>query len=631
MAAQRPFPGPEPAQAGTLVPGGAPGGQNMSIRNLIIRAITGAAAPAIILMAGHAFAQEPAWKNPGNYDYAGHLAKTPGDVDLPPGIPAGFDAAIAHPAGMDLQVSGLDFLSDGRMVLAEWIGFGKQGRISLVENLGGDVAKVKATVIAKGLWEPMGVKVIKDVIYFTAQDGLYKLTRGGSAGAEQWEVSQHAKFIIPIKSAGGDFPIAFNTAFQGGNFYFSTGAYKNFNPSPMNQGFVVKIPLAQGQQEIMARGIRMPNGLAANADGEMFFSDNQGEYRPYSGIFHVVKGRHYGMAAPDGKDGNLGGAMTKMLPLPPKDSITPPAVEIPYRPGSASATNLFLLDQTPFAGQFLVGDNAFGGVHRVFTEKVKGEYQGAYFQFSTVLEGGIQSFCKGPDGSIYGGTLGMGANGWSVQGRETGLMKWKMNGSAFNAIVTASSQREGFDLRFTDPLAANVANPDWYWVTSYRYEPTAAYGGPKLDTRRERIASLRMSVDRKTLAIAVEGLTAGRVYRIILASEVKTAVGAALATRNVWYTLNRISDAEPLAGPVALAPTVQASAGAQVIENRGAARVRLTGPGPYSIRVLNARGALVGQASGTGIAGGEITVPGSGLRLLQVTTGTGSFSKLVKP
>jgi hypothetical protein len=594
------------------------------------------AAQGLALLAAALHGQSLEWKDPGNYDHAGHLNKTPAEVDVPAGTPPGFQAAIARPAGLRHKITGMGFLSDGRMALAHWGGFNRDGVLYLMEGMGGNPEAIKAVPIVTGIWEPTGVKVLNDVIYYTAQDGIYKVTKAAGS-PEKWESKRVSAFIIPIKSYGGDFPIAFNTAYSNGSFYYSTGAYKNFNPSPNNQGFVVRMDKETGAQEIMARGIRMPNGMDANAAGDLFYADNQGEYRPSSAVFHVVKGRHFGMAAPDGKDGNMGGAMTRFMSLPPKDSITPPAVNIPYRPGSASLTNMFHLDHTPFAGQFLIGDNAFGGVHRVFLEKVKGEYQGAYFQFSSVLDGGVQSFAKGPDGTIYGGTLGYGNNGWSWLGREDGLMKWKMDGGAFSSIVNVSSQREGFDLRFTEALAQNAINPDWFWVSSYRYEPTSEYGGPKLDPKRLKIKAIRASADRKTLALSVEGLEAGRVYRIMLSPEVKTAAGTSIWTRNAWYTLNRIGDAAPLATSVALEKTSpgrrRGGAGGSLSMEAGRLHVAVSAGGPYRIGITDVRGATVAEIRGVGPddreLGPELGTPYSGIRFLTLTTREGTLRQRV--
>lgn len=583
-------------------------------------------------------AQPLSWSDPGTYDHAGHQGRMPGDPDVPQGTPPGFAAGLAHPSSLKLQPTGMDFLPDGRLVVAHWGGFGKQGRIHILSGMSGDREAIQSEVIASGLWEPFGLKALGDTLWFTAQDGLWRLTP--KAGAPGWDLKRTSEHIVPVKAVGTDFPIVFNAAYHGGKFHYSLGAYKNFNPRGQNEGYVVSIDKSTGAQSILARGVRMPNGLAANAMGDLFYADNQGEYRPSSAIFHVVKGRHYGMAAPDGREGNLGGAMTRMLPLPPADSIFPPAVHVPYRPGSASLTNLFHLEQGAFAGQFLAGDNAYGAVHRIQVEKVGGEYQGACFTFSGVLEAGIQSFTRGPDGTIYGGALGMGNNGWSWLGRLDGLMKWKPDGKALDAIVSAHSHREGFDIRFDGPLGDMAANPDLWWVSSYRYQPTSAYGGPRLDMKKLRITRIRTSTDRATVSLTVAGLEAGRVYRIALSPGLKTAAGRSLWTLNAWYTLNRIADRGPL-DPVtsALAPGLSPP-GADVRLGNGSVTLRIGDPGPWRARLVDIGGRTLASFQGQGPATREIGLPqagrppeaagpGAGPLLLHLVTPSGSLSRLL--
>lgn len=579
-----------------------------------------------LLWAAGTHAQELYWKNPGNYDFTAHNNAAPPEPSLPPGTPPGFDAAIAHPASQKYRISGMEFLSDGRMVVTNWENFGRVGVIYLLTGVEGDKESIKAVPIATGIWEPYGLKVLNDEIFYTAQDGLWKLVRT-AISPEKWEIKSVAKFIVPIKPEGGDFPIAFNTTYANGKFYFSTGAYKNFNAPPLNEGYVVQIDPKTGAQEILGRGIRMPNGLGVNGPGDLFYADNQGEYRPASEIFHVVKGRHYGMAAPDGKDGNTGGTMTKFLPLPPADSIAKPAICIPYRPGSASPTNMFYLQHTQFAGQFLIGDNAYGVVHRIFLEKVKGEYQGANFQFSGVLEGGIQTFAEGPDGTIYGGTLGLPANGWLWLGKEDGMMKWKPNSNALSSIISVSSQREGFDLKFTEPLSAAAANPDYFWVTSYRYEATSSYGGPKLDVKKMKVASIKTSTDRQTLALSIEGLTAGRVYRIDISPSLKTASGAALWTKSAWYTLNQISDAEVLGtGISGIAPVRASLLHPEITMTQGKCRIQLPESGRFEVRLFDMKGSEMRKSNGVGPATSEISLPGPGIHFLKIGTASGFHS-----
>ncbi len=578
-------------------------------------------------------AQPLSWKNTGNFDYAKHLAKTPSQGAGLPDMPPGFEASLAHPNNFNPVVSGLDFLSDGRMVLLHSSYMSRGAIIYLVENASGPRENIKFTKIAENLLAPFGVKVINDEIYYTAQDGIWKLVKTGST-PEKWEIKFLAKYIVPGMEAGASkgsrYPF-FNIVLANGGLYFGNGAYKNFNPPGTNEGYAVRYDLATGEQEVISKGLRMPNGMGANAAGDVFYADNQGEYRPGSPIYHLGKGRHFGMAAVRGLEDNQGGHMKNMFPPPPADSITPPAVWVPFGDESRSLTNMHYLNHTGFQGQFLVGDNAKGVVHRIFLEKVKGEYQGASFQFSGILEAGIQSFATGPDGTIFGGALGQGA-GHNWKGRKQGLMKWKPIGGPLQAIERVSSQSEGFDIVFTEPLAANAIKPENFWVHSYRYEPTSDYGGPAVDKRNHKITKLETNSDRKTLAITVDGLEPKRIYRIMLATDVKTADNLPLFTRNAWYTLNQISDVAPLATIVASINRVdRKSSGAQFERKAGSLRVRMPSDGAYSLRILDLRGAQVAEVTGHGPGERVIKLSTRSPLITILTTATGKFTQVIDP
>ena len=582
---------------------------------------------AVFLTAmGLVSSQELQWTNPGNYDYDAHFLTTPAEVAYPTGTAPGYDATLAHSAAFNPKVAGMDFQSDGKMFLLDWVDFGRVAKIYLLDGVNGNPETIKSTLIADSILEPMGLKLVDGELFCTAQDGLWKYTKSTVAGAK-YVKSLVTNYAGLNKTRYQGFPIMFNTVYQAGSLYYSLGAYKNFDPLK-NEGYVVKVTEATGVQEIIARGIRMPNGMAANPQGDLFFADNQGEFRPSSGIFHVIKGKHYGMGTPNGDSGNTGGAMTNFRPLPPKDSIQTAAVHIPYRPGSASVTNLFYLDTPPFNGQFLVGDNAYGVVNRVFMEKVKGVYQGAAIQFSGVLEAGIQSFAKGPDGTLYGGALGVDANGWNWLGKLTGLMKWKPNGDPFNSILSVSSQQQGFDLTFTEPLAANAANPDFYWVTSYYYQPTSAYGGAKLDSKKMKINRIRVSTDRRTVALYIEGLTAGRVYRIALSPSLSTEAGDQIWAKTAVYTLNVISDAQPLNPQNILSIRASTNSSDRFNIRGSKALIKIVEKGPFMITLADIRGVVMQRVVGDGPMEKEIDLPNkSGIQYLTLSLPAGRFTK----
>ncbi len=578
--------------------------------------------------------QPVGWKGPGNFDYTKHLAKTPSQAAGLPDMPPGFEASLAHPNNFNPLVSGLDFLSDGRMVLLHSSYTDKGSIIYLVDGAAGPREQMKFTKIAGDILGSFGVEVLDNEIYYLAQDGIWKLVKK-SGTPETWEQKFIAKYIVPGMEGGHNngsrYPM-FNLVHAKGSLYFGNGAYKNFNVPGRNEGYGLKLDLATGEQEILGRGLRMPNGMGANAAGDVFFTDNQGEYRPGSPVYHLVKGRHYGMAAPRGVTGNQGGTMTDMFPLPTDEPLYSPAIWVPFGSESRSLTNMLYLEHTAFQGQFLAGDNARGAVHRIQLEKVKGEYQGAYFQFSGVLEAGVQSLTTGPDGTIYGGALGRGTGGHSWLGRTAGLMKWKPTGGPLQSIKRVSSQRDGFDMEFTEALSAPAVAPENFWVLSYYYKPTPAYGGPPLDIRNHKITELQTSADRRTLAISVDGLEANRIYRIMLAPGIKTADGLPLFTLNAWYTLNQINEAGPLTTSMISPVRAVENFSKAIFQRRdGVLRIRVPDVGAYTLKLVDLRGILVSTVSGAG-AGSHVLQLGTSSPLVAVlNTPSGIFSQIVPP
>ena len=63
----------------------------------------------------------------------------------------GFTLTSLRPSGFNPMVSGMDFLSDGRMVVSTW---DPTGSVYIVENVeSGDSSKIKVKTIAQGLAE----------------------------------------------------------------------------------------------------------------------------------------------------------------------------------------------------------------------------------------------------------------------------------------------------------------------------------------------------------------------------------------------------------------------------------------------------------------------------------------------
>src|SRR5205814_1342220 len=84
--------------------------------------------------------------------------------------------------------------------------------------------------------------------------------------------------------------------------------------------------------EIISSGHRFPMGMARNREGELFVTDNQGNYNPFNELNHVRKGAHFGFINALEKEKSL---------KPPR--LDEPAINIPH-PWTRSVNGICFLD-----------------------------------------------------------------------------------------------------------------------------------------------------------------------------------------------------------------------------------------------------------------------------------------------
>src|SRR5205823_1909150 len=83
-------------------------------------------------------------------------------------------------------------------------------------------------------------------------------------------------------------------------------------------------------QEPISAGHRLPMGLALDRSGELFVTDNQGNYNPFNELNHIRPGAHFGFI----------NTLDRGKPAPP---LTPPAIDIPH-PWTRSVNGICFLD-----------------------------------------------------------------------------------------------------------------------------------------------------------------------------------------------------------------------------------------------------------------------------------------------
>jgi hypothetical protein len=439
-------------------------------------------------------------------------------------IHPGFSMEEVHPDYFQPKVTGMDFLSDGRMVVSTW----KPNEVYLLKGINGPRNKIEFRKIADGLKEVMGVCVVHDTIYLADQDAILSLSAADKDGTT-WKKAKVAG--LPFTNEFHEW--SFGLVKKGGRFYTglsvaasATGATLVPQKNRLRGSFVSVD--ANGTLDTVASGLRAPDGLCMGPDSELFVTDNQGSWLPASKLIHIVQGRTYGHHI------KPAGAFEDGYPFPP-------AVWLPYGEASRSPTQPVYLEGGPYAGQFLYGDIAMGTVRRVFIEKIEGEYQGCVLRFSGGVEAGVHRMIAAKDGSIYLGGLGNGdQQDWGWNGKLFGLQRLKPNGHPVFEIKAMRSRPGGFELEFTQPVNKQALETKSYSMERWWYEPTAAYGGPKQDVTQLRIASVKPSSDGKRVFVEVDGLLPQQVFHLRL-NGVRSDKGEESWTPESWYTLNNFS------------------------------------------------------------------------------------------
>jgi cytochrome c len=459
----------------------------------------------------------------------GGTSSYPGDRQRLTDVHPSYTVTQARPETFLPKVGGMDFLPDGRLLVSTW---DAMGGLYVLDNVSsGDPKKITVKQIARGLAEPLGVKVVDGQIYVLQKQELTHLvdTDGDDI------IDEYRCFAKGWRASANFHEFAFGLVYQPSEDAFYAALATAINPGGastrpqiLDRGKVVKISRKDGSIEFVARGLRTPDGVGMGPDNQIFIADNQGDWLPASKILHVKPGAFYNSYSVDS-------AAVAGLP------VQQPVVWLPQDEIGNSPTQPILLNEGPYKDQLLHGDVYYGGLQRVFMEKVNGDYQGCVFRFTQGLEGGTHRIVRGPDNAYYIGMIGNPGNWGQDDKLWYGLQRMQYNGTSTFEMLAIRAKSNGVEIEFTEPLRENNG---WettdYEVEQWYYKPTAEYGGPKLDLKTMPVASASVSSDRKKVFLEIPGLKSGHVVHVRLANLPISDLGHEIWTTEGWYTLNAI-------------------------------------------------------------------------------------------
>ena len=445
-----------------------------------------------------------------------------------------------------LEAGAIEALPGGKIAVGT-----RRGEIWIIDNgLTDDPKAAKFTRFAHGLHEVLGLAHKDGWLYVTQRCDLSRIKdTDGDGKADVFEVISDGWEIT------GDYhEYAFGSRFdKAGNIWVTFCLTGSFTSNARYRGWAGKIT-PEGKFIPTTSGVRSPGGVGFNAEGDVFYTDNQGPWNGACGLKQLVDGGFVGHPDsfrwyPDASKLNpkLGKApqvpksgsriMTEAKKIP---ELVPTCILFPYgiMGQSASGIDCDLSGGTfgPFEKQMFVGDQTFSTVMRVTLEKVNGRYQGACYPFRQGFGSGNVPLRFASDGSlIVGGT----SRGWGSRGNKNfAVERLAWTGKTPFEIYEMKLERDGFELTFTQPVdPATAGDVKSYSMRTYTYIYQASYGSPEVDHTKPAITKAEVSKDRKSVRLTVGPLQEGHVHELH-ADGVRSAQGLPLLHKEAYYTAN---------------------------------------------------------------------------------------------
>lgn len=453
---------------------------------------------------------------------------------------------IPIPEGEILELGSIAIMPDKKVAVSS-----RRGDIWVCEGAyEDDLSKVKWTLFARGLHEPLGMFYREGSLYATSRPEITKMTDSdGDGRADLFET------ITQYWGIDGDYH-EYNFGSDPDKddkiwvVHCLTGSGGASEKSPW-RGWCYRYGL-DGSVTPTCPGIRSPGGIGFNDAGDCFYTDNQGMWNGSSSLKWLKPGGFMGNptgnvyvglsdldAPPDPTSGS------RMIIERDKDPrIIPPAVILPHGKVGQSPTAV-LYDNTagkfgPFENQILVGEQTHSQVQRIYLEQVKGLYQGAVWKFLEDFRCGIIPARMGEDATLF---VGGSNRGWAARGgKNFTFERVRWTGKKPFEMHEMQAKEDGFVITFTGEVdEAAAQNPDSYKAAAWTYIYQGSYGSPEVDTATPRIDEITVAPDKKSVHLKVSGRVRGHVHHFNL-DGVKSAKGESLWHPDVYYTLNEIPD-----------------------------------------------------------------------------------------
>jgi hypothetical protein len=466
-----------------------------------------------------------------------------------------------NPYNVSTFFGGFDFLPDGRAAVCTF-----HGDVWLVSGINDTLEKLTWKRFATGLFQPLGLKVVKGEIYVAGRDQITRLKDlNQDSEADHYENFNNDTVVTPNYH---EFVLDLHTDSKG-NFYYAKGAPWEPNVTSPHQGTILRVSPDGKKMEVFATGLRAPNGMTVGPDDTVLVGDNQGHWMPSSKLNLVKPGAFMGMVPaaqkslalryPDGREiaGNPSDpefrkahtlrGWDKEMPIP--TSYDEPIAWLPMRWDNSSGGQVYVTGDRwgPWEGAPLFMSYGKCLLYGVMTDQVEGTTQATLVPFDLKFSSGImRGRFNAKDGQLYLA----GLKGWqNAASRDGGFYRVRYTGKPVTTPVKTRTGKNGIQLTFATELDAKTAEDvQSYSVELWNYKYSGAYGSPEVSVKHPgktghdklEVKSAKLSPDRKTLLLEVDGLRAADQFSVKYS--LNTASGAEIRSE-VIGTIHKLGPA----------------------------------------------------------------------------------------
>src|SRR5207249_4272610 len=190
------------------------------------------------------------------------------------------------PPGEVLEAGAIEVLPDGKVAVGT-----RRGEVWLIDNAyDSDPKKAKFSRFAHGLHEVLGLAQKDGWLYVTQRPDVSRIKdTNGDGKADVFEV------VTDEWEINGDYhEYAFGSRFdKNGELWIALCLTGSFDSNCKFRGWGGKVT-KEGKFVPTTSGVRSPGGVGLNAEGDVFYTDNQGPWNGPCGLKHLAVGGFVG-------------------------------------------------------------------------------------------------------------------------------------------------------------------------------------------------------------------------------------------------------------------------------------------------------------------------------------------------